>query len=111
MFYKNAAAKKDTDPAAKKAVEDYDKALAKAKEVLADDKATKKDVEDAKKALEDAERALHADTYATDNTSLGKALADNFSGYLMPAYFNAFDKAQKDGANSQAAKDLSLIHI
>lgn len=112
VFYKNAKAKadNDNDGAARDAINNYDQALAKAKQVLADDKATKKDVEDAKKALEDAERALHADTYATDNTSLGKALADNFSGYLMPAYFNAFDKAQKDGANSQAAKDFKAYN-
>ena len=108
VFYKNAAAKKDTDPAAKKAVEDYDKALAKAKEVLANDKATKKDVEDAKKALEDAEAALHADKYSTDKTDLGKALADNFSGYLMPAYFNAFDKAQ--AGDEQAKKDFKAYN-
>lgn len=36
VFYTNAAAKKDTDAAAKKAVEDYDKALAEAKRVLDD---------------------------------------------------------------------------
>ena len=108
VFYKNAAAKKDTDPAAKKAIEDYDKALAKAKEVLANDKATKKDVDDAKKALEDAEAALHADKYSTDKTDLGKALADNFSGYLMPAYFNAFDKAQ--AGDEQAKKDFKAYN-
>lgn len=110
VFYKNAAAKKDTDPAAKKAVEDYDKALKKAKEVLADKNATKKDVEDAKKALEDAEAALHADTYQTKKTDLAQALADNFSGYLMPAYFNAFDKAQAEGKDSQAAKDFKAYN-
>lgn len=110
VFYKNAAAKKDSDPAAKKAVEDYDKALKKAKDVLADKNATKKDVEDAKKALEDAEAALHADTYQTKKTDLAKALADNFSGYLMPAYFNAFDKAQAEGKDSQAAKDFKAYN-
>lgn len=108
VFYKNAAAKKDTDPAAKKAVEDYDKALKKAKDVLADKNATKKDVEDAKKALEDAEAALHADKYSTDKTDLGKALADNFSGYLMPAYFNAFDKAQ--AGDEKAKKDFKAYN-
>ncbi len=111
VFYKNAAAKKDTDPAAKKAVEDYDKALAEAKRVLGDENATKADVEKAKKDLEDAENALHGDKYTTDKTALGKALADNFSGYLMPAYFNAFDLSQsKDPADAakatQAAKDF-----
>ena len=110
VFYQNAAAKKDTDPAAKKAIEDYDNALQKAKDVLANEKATKKDVEDAKKALEDAEKALHADTYQTKKTDLAKALADNFSGYLMPAYFNAFDKAQAEGKDSQAAKDFKAYN-
>ena len=110
VFYKNAAAKKDTDPAAKKAVEDYDKALQKAKDVLADKNATKKDVEDAKKALEDAEAALHAEAYQTKDTDLAQALADNFSGYLMPAYFNAFDKAQAEGKDSQAAKDFKAYN-
>ena len=110
VFYKNAAAKKDTDPDAKKAVEDYDKALAEAKRVLGDKNATKADVEKAKKDLEDAEAALHADTYQTKKTDLAQALADNFSGYLMPAYFNAFDKAQKDGADSQAAKDFKAYN-
>ena len=118
VFYKNAK-NKTTDPnasqedkaAAQKAIDDYDKALAKAKEVLANDKATKKDVEDAKKALEDAEAALHTDNkYSTDKTALGKALADNFSGYLMPAYFNAFDEAQAKGKDSQAAKDFKAYN-
>ncbi|WP_421780365.1 FIVAR domain-containing protein [Gardnerella sp. KA00390] len=110
VFYKNAAAKKDTDPDAKKAVEDYDKALAEAKRVLGDKNATKADVEKAKKDLEDAEAALHADKYSTDKTDLSKALADNFSGYLMPAYFNAFDKAQAEGKDSQAAKDFKAYN-
>lgn len=110
VFYKNAKAKadNDNDGAARDAINNYDQALAKAKQVLADDKATKKDVEDAKKALEDAEKALHADTYATDNKSLGEALADNFSGYLMPAYFNAFDKAQ--AGDEQAKKDFKAYN-
>ena len=108
VFYKNAAAKKDTDPDAKKAVEDYDNALKKAKDVLADKNATKKDVEDAKKALEDAEAALHADKYQTKATDLAEAIADNFSGYLMPAYFNAFDKAQ--AGDEQAKKDFKAYN-
>lgn len=104
VFYKNAAAKKDTDPAAKKAVEDYDKALAEAKRVLGDKNATKADVEKAKKDLEDAEAALHADKYQTKKTDLAKALADNFSGYLMPAYFNAFDLSQSKTADADKVK-------
>jgi len=110
VFYKNAAAKKDTDPDAKKAVEDYDKALAEAKRVLGDKNATKADVKKAKEALEKAEEALHADKYQTKATDLAKAIADNFSGYLMPAYFNAFDKAQAEGKDSQAAKDFKAYN-
>ena len=107
VFYKNAKAKTN-DPAAKKAVEDYDKALQKAKDVLADKNATKKDVDDAKKALEDAEAALHDDKYQTKATDLAEAIADNFSGYLMPAYFNAFDKAQ--AGDEQAKKDFKAYN-
>lgn len=107
VFYKNAKAKTN-DSAAQQAVTNYDNALKKAKDVLADKNATKKDVEDAKKALEDAEAALHADKYSTDKTDLGKAIADNFSGYLMPAYFNAFDKAQAD--DEQAKKDFKAYN-
>ncbi|MFP1714533.1 peptidase, partial [Gardnerella vaginalis] len=110
VFYKNAAAKKDNDPAAKKAVEDYDKALAEAKRVLGDKNATKADVDKAKKDLEDAENALHTEAYQTKDTDLAQALADNFSGYLMPAYFNAFDKAQAEGKDSQAAKDFKAYN-
>ena len=110
VFYTNAAAKKDTDTAAKKAVEDYDKALAEAKRVLGDKNATKADVDKAKKELEDAEKALYADTYQTKTTDLAEAIADNFSGYLMPAYFNAFDEAQAKGKDSQAAKDFKAYN-
>ena len=110
VFYKNAKAKadNDNDGAARDAINNYDQALAKAKQVLADDKATKKDVEDAKKALEDAEAALHADKYQTKATDLAEAIADNVSGYLMPAYFNAFDLAQsKDPADAEKAKQAA----
>ena len=121
-FYKNALNKKDNGAneqekqAAKTAVENYDNALAKAREVLKNDKATQKEVDAAKEALTNAEKALH-DGYASDPNELTKVLADNFSGYLMPAYFNAFDKAQagdKDAADAfknyndayQKAKEL-----
>ncbi|EPI53303.1 M protein repeat protein, partial [Gardnerella pickettii JCP7659] len=110
VFYTNAAAKKDTDAAAKKAVEDYDKALAEAKRVLGDKNATKADVDKAKKDLEDAEKVLYAETYQTKTTDLAEAIADNFSGYLMPAYFNAFDEAQAKGKDSQAAKDFKAYN-
>ncbi|RFT37338.1 hypothetical protein CG398_07895, partial [Bifidobacteriaceae bacterium NR003] len=79
VFYKNAAAKKDTDADAKKAVEDYDNAFAEAKRVLGDKNATNDDVKKAKEALEKAEEALHADKYQTKDTDLAQALADNFS--------------------------------
>ncbi|MFU0549133.1 peptidase [Gardnerella piotii] len=107
-FYKNALNKKDNGAseqekqAAKTAVENYDNALQKAREVLKNDKATQKEVDDAKDALTKAEKVLH-DTYATDANELTKVLADNFSGYLMPAYFNAFDKAQAGDADAKKA--------
>ncbi len=111
VFYKNAKAMADAnDRGALIAINNYDQALAKAKQVLADKNATKKDVADAKKALEDAEAALHTEAYQTKDTDLAQALADNFSGYLMPAYFNAFDKAQAEGKNSQAAKDFKAYN-
>ena len=113
VFYKNA--KNKTDEAAKKAVKDYDDALDKARKVLKKDNATQKEVNEAKEALEKAEAALHADTYQTNPTDLAQALVDNFSGYLMPAYFNAFDLAQsKDPADAenakQAAKDFKAYN-
>lgn len=101
-FYKNAAAKKGTDPAAKTAVENYDNALAKAREVLKNDKATQKEVDAAKDALTKAEDALH-ENYKSDANDLTKALADNVTGYLMPAYFNAFDKAQAGDKDAEKA--------
>ena len=107
-FYKNALNKKDNGANdqekqnAKTAVENYDNALQKAREVLKNDKATQKEVDDAKDALTKAEKVLH-DTYATDANELTKVLADNFSGYLMPAYFNAFDKAQAGDADAKKA--------
>ncbi|WP_422112869.1 FIVAR domain-containing protein [Gardnerella sp. DNF00257] len=107
-FYKNALNKKDNGAndqekqAAKTAVENYDNALDNARKVLKNDKATQAEVDEAKKKLEAAEKVLH-DTYATDPNELTKVLADNFSGYLMPAYFNAFDKAQAGDADAKKA--------
>ena len=110
-FYKNAKAKAEsTDTsvtaeqkaAAKKAYEAYDTALDNARKVIANPNATQAQVNDAKDALTNAEKALH-DTYATDPNELTKVLADNFSGYLMPAYFNAFDKAQAGDADAKKA--------
>ncbi|MFU0516437.1 peptidase, partial [Gardnerella vaginalis] len=116
-FYKNALGKKNsTDPnvtqeqknAAEKAINDYDQALAKAKELLEDKngKATQAQVDAAVQALTDAEDKLHK--YSTDKNDLTKALADNIDGYLKPAYFNAFDKAQAgDNAAKQAFKEYN----
>ncbi|MBF9314608.1 peptidase [Bifidobacteriaceae bacterium NR002] len=121
-FYKNALNKQTNGAndqekqAAKTAVDNYNNALTKAREVLKNDKATQKEVNDAKDALTNAEKVLH-EKYATNADELTKVLADNFSGYLMPAYFNAFDKAHagdKDAATAfknyndayQKAKEL-----
>ncbi|RFT38502.1 peptidase, partial [Bifidobacteriaceae bacterium NR015] len=107
-FYKNAVNKKDNGAndqekqAAKTAVENYDNALDNARKVLKNDKATQAEVDDAKKKLEAAEKALH-EGYKTDSNELTKVLADNFSGYLMPAYFNAFDKAKTGDADAKKA--------
>ena len=112
-FYKNALNKKDNGAndqekqAAKTAVENYDNALKKARDVIADKNATQAQVDAAKEALTNAEKALH-DGYASDPNELTKVLADNFSGYLMPAYFNAFDKAQAgDNDAKKAFKDYN----
>ncbi len=102
-FYKNAKAKADAnDYAAKTAVDNYNNALAKAREVLKNAKATQAEVDAAKDALTKAENALH-EKYATNSDELTKVLADNFSGYLMPAYFNAFDKAKDGDADAKKA--------
>ncbi|WP_297643576.1 peptidase, partial [uncultured Gardnerella sp.] len=107
-FYKNAFDKQTSGAndqekqAAKTAVENYDNALAKAREVLKNDKATQAEVDDAKKKLEAAEKVLH-EKYASNADELTKVLADNFSGYLMPAYFNAFDKAQAGDTDAKKA--------
>ena len=107
-FYKNALNKQtngandQVKQAAKTAVDNYNNALDNARKVLKNDKATQAEVDDAKKKLEAAEKVLH-DTYATDPNELTKVLADNFSGYLMPAYFNAFDKAQAGDAEAKKA--------
>ena len=107
-FYKNALNKKTNGAndqekqAAKTAVENYDNALDNARKVIANKDATQAQVNAAKDALTNAEKALH-DTYATDPNELTKVLADNFSGYLMPAYFNAFDKAHAGDKDAAAA--------
>ena len=110
-FYKNAKTKSESTDAgvtaeqkaaAKKAYEDYDTALKNARDVLKKEKATQKEVDEAKQKLEAAEKALH-EGYKTDANDLTKALADNFSGYLMPAYFNAFDKGKAGDTDAATA--------
>ncbi|MFU0469550.1 peptidase [Gardnerella vaginalis] len=114
-FYKNALNKKDNGAseqekqAADQAIKNYDQALANARTILNNEKATQAQVDEAKKKLEEAEKALH-ENYKSDDNDLTKAIANNVSGYLMPAYFNAFDQAQKDGADSQAAKDFKAYN-
>lgn len=107
-FYKNALNKQTNGAndqekqAAKTAVENYDNALKKARDVIADKNATQEQVNAAKEALTNAEKVLH-EKYASDANELTKVLADNFSGYLMPAYFNAFDKAHAGDADAKKA--------
>ncbi|WP_421792359.1 FIVAR domain-containing protein [Gardnerella sp. KA00718] len=102
-FYKNAKTKADgNDQAATTAINNYDTALKNARDVLKNEKATQAQVDEAKQKLEDAEKALH-DGYKTDANDLTKALADNFSGYLMPAYFNAFDKGKAGDTEAATA--------
>ena len=115
VFYKNALNKKDNGAseqekqAAEQAIKNYDQALANARTILNNEKATQAQVDEAKTKLEEAEKALH-ENYKSDDNDLTKAIANNVSGYLMPAYFNAFDQAQKDGADSQAAKDFKAYN-
>ncbi len=91
---------------AKKYGENYDNALTKAKEVLRNKDATQEQVNDALAKLKEAEDNLHK--LQTDSSDLVKTLADNFSGYLLPAYFNAFDKAQTGDTNAaKAFKDYN----
>ena len=102
-FYKNAKTKADgNDQTATTAINNYDTALKNARDVLKNEKATQKEVDEAKQKLEAAEKALH-DGYKTDANDLTKALADNFSGYLMPAYFNAFDKGKAGDTDAATA--------
>ena len=102
-FYKNAKTKADgNDQAASTAINNYDTALKNARDVLKKEKATQKEVDEAKQKLEAAEKALH-EGYKTDANDLTKAIADNFSGYLMPAYFNAFDKGKEGDTDAATA--------
>ena len=115
VFYKNALNKQTNGAndqekqAAKTAIDNYNNALTNARTILNNEKATQAQVDEAKKKLEEAEKALH-ENYKSDDNDLTKAIANNVSGYLMPAYFNAFDQAQKDGADSQAAKDFKAYN-
>lgn len=113
-FYKNALGKKANGSEEEKAkaaaaIKAYDEALKKAKDILADANgtATQAQVDAAVTALTDAEDKLH-EGYSTNKNDLTKALADNIDGYLKPAYFNAFDKAQAgDQKAQQAFKDYN----
>lgn len=94
---------------AKQYADKYDEALAKAKEVLNNKDATQQQVNDALTQLKQAEENLHK--LQSDASDLVKTLADNFTGYLLPAYFNAFNLSQsKDPALAakaqQAAEDF-----
>lgn len=107
-FYKNALTKKASGAneqekqAAEKAINDYDQALANARTILNNEKATQAQVDEAKQKLEAAEKVLH-EGYKSDDNDLTKAIADNFSGYLMPAYFNAFDKGKEGDTDAATA--------
>ncbi len=108
-FYKNALGKKANGSEEEKAkaaaaIKAYDEALKKAKDILADANgtATQAQVDAAVTALTDAEDKLH-EGYSTNKNDLTKALADNIDGYLKPAYFNAFDKAQAGDQKAQQA--------
>lgn len=108
VFYKNAKNKADNnDTDAKTAIDNYDQALQAAKEQLKNDKATQKQVDEALQKLQDSEKVLH-EKYQTDVNDLTKALADNVTHYLNPAYFNAYNKAQK--GDEQAKKDFKAYN-
>lgn len=108
VFYKNAKNKADNnDQDAKTAIENYDKALKAAKEQLNNDKATQKQVDEALNNLQASEKVLH-ENYQTDVDDLTKALADNVTNYLNPAYFNAYNKAQ--AGDEQAKKDFQAYN-
>ncbi|MES5160932.1 peptidase [Fannyhessea vaginae] len=94
---------------AKQYADKYDQALAKAKEVINNKDATQDQVNEALTQLKQAEENLHK--LQSDASDLVKTLADNFTGYLLPAYFNAFNLSQsKDPALAakaqQAAEDF-----
>lgn len=108
VFYKNAKTKADNnDQDAKTAIDNYDQALQAAKDQLKNDKATQKQVDEALQKLQDSEKVLH-EKYQTDVNDLTKALADNVTNYLNPAYFNAYNKAQK--GDEQAKKDFQAYN-
>ncbi|MDU3010115.1 MAG: stalk domain-containing protein, partial [Peptoniphilus harei] len=71
----------------------YDEALAKAKEVLANDKATQEEVNAAKKALEEAEKALNGE--AVDKAPLQDEVGKKDATKATDKYKNA-DKDKKD---------------
>lgn len=98
---------------AKQYADKYDQALAKAKEVINNKDATQEQVNEALTQLKQAEENLHK--LQSDASDLVKTLADNFTGYLLPAYFNAFNLSQsKDPALAakaqQAAEDFKTYN-
>ena len=98
---------------AKQYADKYDQALAKAKEVINNKDATQDQVNEALTQLKQAEENLHK--LQSDASDLVKTLADNFTGYLLPAYFNAFNLSQsKDPALAakaqQAAEDFKTYN-
>lgn len=108
VFYKNAKTKADNnDQDAQTAIDNYDQALQAAKEQFKNDKATQKQVDEALQKLQDSEKVLH-EKYQTNVNDLTKALADNVTNYLNPAYFNAYNKAQK--GDEQAKKDFQAYN-
>ena len=91
---------------AKQYADKYDQALAKAKEVINNKDATQEQVNEALTQLKQAEENLHK--LQSDASDLVKTLADNFTGYLLPAYFNAFNLSQsKDPALAQKAQQAA----
>ena len=108
VFYQNAK-NKVNDPNAQQAVKDYDDAITNAKNILALPSATQKQVDEALQKLKTAEENLHQN-YSSDKSDLGKALADNVNGYLLPAYFNAHAMGIKEGSNAQSAIDFKTYN-
>ena len=111
VFYKNAKDPAYQPPegvdkeAAKGYADAYDKALDAAKKALAAPKASQQQVDAALEALKAAEDNLHK--LSSDPTDLVRAHEETLSADQLPAFKNLQEKAKKEGADSQAAKDLA----